>query len=99
MSDVKPIKMDIKNKIGVTTWKTDAHENAHITVKPEICAKCPHQKCISGCPTECFKFYDGKMVFQFEDCVECGLCDIMCDQDSIEWNNPRGTYGVNYSQG
>lgn len=103
MSELRPIKLDIKNKLGVTTWNNDKHDNAHITVKPEICAKCPHQLCITGCPTECFKFYkvEGveKMKFQYEDCVECGACDIMCDQGSVSWTNPRGTYGVQYNHG
>lgn len=92
-------RMDIKNKIGVTTWETDAHEYAHISVDTDICNVCPHHLCIAGCPTQCFKFYEGKMVFQYEDCVECGVCDIMCDQGSVTWDNPRGTYGVKYSQG
>lgn len=95
----KKIKIDIKNKIGVTTWKTDAHERAHITIDIGICGKCPHQLCIAGCPTECFKIYDGKMTFQYEDCVECGACDVMCDQGSVKWTNPRGTYGVTYTRG
>ncbi|MCY3410795.1 MAG: ferredoxin family protein [Candidatus Heimdallarchaeota archaeon] len=97
MTEIK--NFDIKNKIGVTQWKTDGHEYAHITVDVAICSKCPHHRCIAGCPTECFKFYDGKMVFQFEDCVECGACDAMCDQGSVKWNNPRGTYGVAYNNG
>lgn len=96
-SDTKSI--DIKNMLGVTDWVTDAHENAHITVDPEICAKCPHHLCIAGCPTKCFTFYEETMVFQYEDCIECGACSIMCDQGSVQWNNPRGTYGVKYNQG
>ncbi len=59
-------KMDIKNKIGVTQWDTDSHENAHITVDPSICNDCPHHLCIAGCPTQCFKFYDGNMVFNMK---------------------------------
>ena len=90
---------DIKNKLGITTWVNDAHENAHITIDTNICDKCPHQMCIAGCPTRCFTIYNGKMTFQFEDCVECGTCDIMCDQGSVNWSNPRGSYGVKYSQG
>ena len=99
------ITIDIKNKIGVTSWKTDGHDNAHITIDADICAKCPHSLCISGCPTECFKFYDdpetgeSRMNFQYEDCVECGACDIMCDQGSVKWTTPRGTYGVQYARG
>ena len=97
--EIQKIKIDVKNKAGVTTWKNDGHDRAHITIKPEICNQCPHQLCIAGCPTECFKIYDGAMTFQFEDCTECGTCAIMCDQDSVEWHYPRGTYGIQYNQG
>ncbi len=99
MSEQEIEAIDIKNKLGVTTWVTDSHDRAHITVEPDICRKCPHQLCIAGCPTKCFTFYDDLMVFQYEDCVECGTCSIMCDQGSVTWNNPRGTYGVKYNQG
>ena len=90
---------DIKNKIGVTNWKTDDHEHAHITIKPAVCAKCPHQVGSTGCPTECFKIYDGVMKFIYEDSIECGVFDIMCEQGSVEWHNPRGTFGVQYDNG
>lgn len=99
MSEIKIETIDIKDKLGVTTWVTDSHDRAHITVNPDICIQCSHQLCIAGCPAKCFIFYDNKMTFQYEDCVECGTCDIMCDQGSITWNNPRGAYGVQYSQG
>ena len=93
----------IKNKLGVLTYKTDSEENAHIVVDGTICETCPHHLCISGCPVRCFNFFeiDGKptMVFQYEDCVECGTCDIMCDQGAVSWNLPRGSFGVAYEEG
>ncbi|OLS27196.1 MAG: hypothetical protein HeimC2_13060 [Candidatus Heimdallarchaeota archaeon LC_2] len=90
---------DIKNKLGITTWVTDSHDRAHIVVDTTKCFSCPHHLCIAGCPTRCFIFYDGEMRFQYEDCVECGTCDIMCDQDAVSWDNPRGSYGVKYISG
>jgi ferredoxin like protein len=86
----------VRQKLGTITYITDAEENAHITVKPDICAKCPHRLCISGCPAGCFNFIDNKMVFRYEDCVECGTCFLQCDQGSIIWNNPQGSFGVQY---
>ena len=97
--EIQKLTIDVKNKAGTTTWNNDGHDRAHITIKPEICKVCPHQLCIAGCPTECFKIYDDEMKFQFEDCTECGTCAIMCDQDSVEWHYPRGTYGIQYNQG
>lgn len=90
-----------KNKLGSLEYNVDEHKNAHITVDYAICAKCPHQNCVWGCPVQCYTFVDlpQNIVFQFEDCVECGTCFVMCDQGSVKWNNPRGTFGVKYRYG
>ncbi|MHA1912427.1 MAG: ferredoxin family protein [Candidatus Kariarchaeaceae archaeon] len=95
----KIVKQDIKNKLGNVNFVTDGEENAHITIKPEICVQCPHYMCMYGCPTRCYNLVDGKMSFQFEDCVECGTCDLLCDQGSVTWNHPRGSFGVKYIYG
>jgi len=97
--DVGPIK----DKLGVLTYVTDEEDLAHIKVNGEICSNCPHHLCISGCPVRCFNFFEkegGKveMVFNYEDCVECGTCDIMCDQGAVSWNHPRGSFGIQYEQ-
>ncbi len=93
----------IKNKLGVLNYNIDDETHAHIKVNTEVCEKCPHHLCISGCPVRCFNFMevDGevKMVFQYEDCVECGTCDIMCDQGAVSWHNPRGSFGIQYEMG
>lgn len=47
----------------------------------------------------CFSLNEGVMQFQYEDCVECGTCDIMCTPGSVKWNNPRGSFGVKYKYG
>jgi ferredoxin like protein len=39
------------------------------------------------------------MQFTYEDCVECGTCDIVCTPGSVIWHHPRGNYGVNYKYG
>lgn len=90
-----------KNVLGNTDYKVDAHERAHIVVDYNICSKCPHQNCVWGCPVQCYTRIDAdqKIVFQYEDCVECGTCFIMCDQGSVKWNNPNGTFGVKYKYG
>ncbi|MHA2363619.1 MAG: ferredoxin family protein [Candidatus Hodarchaeales archaeon] len=90
-----------KDLLGVTEYKVDAHENAHITVDYSICKHCPHQGCVIGCPVQCYTLIDDErnITFQYEDCVECGTCFIFCDQGSVKWNNPRGTFGVKYHYG
>lgn len=91
--------LEIKARLGTTSYNFDTPENAHITIDQEICKTCPHQMCMFGCPAGCFTVIDGVMHFQYEDCVECGTCDIMCTPGSVKWNHPRGGMGVKYRYG
>ena len=93
---------DIMAKLGTTTYNFDTHEYAHIEVEGEICKGCDHQMCIWGCPADCYVSMPKKKIpvhFNYENCVECGTCFVMCDQGAVKWSYPRGTYGVKYKQG
>lgn len=91
--------IEIKARLGTTDYKIDDHEHAHITIDQKICATCDHHMCMFACPALCFELIDGKMVFHYEDCVECGTCDVVCTPGSVRWNHPRGGFGVNYEYG
>jgi ferredoxin like protein len=91
--------VEIKRRLATLRFTTDSPEHAHITTKPEICAKCPHSFCTFVCPAQCYQRIEGRLVFRYEDCVECGACAIACDQGSVTWNFPRGPYGVRYAYG
>ncbi len=91
--------VDIKARLGTSKYVTDAHEYAHITVDPDVCETCPHTMCVNACPAKCFEFQNGRMQFTYEDCVECGTCDIVCTPGSVKWNHPRASFGVNYRYG
>lgn len=91
--------IDVKRRLGTLRMTTDSTDHAHITVKPEICARCPHSLCTFVCPAACYERIDGRLVFRYEDCVECGACDIACDQGSVTWTMPRGPYGIRYAYG
>jgi ferredoxin like protein len=92
-------ELDVREKLGTVKFETDSEENAHITIVQDICQKCPHHLCIAGCPAGCFRFVEKKMVFRYEDCVECGTCFLMCDQGSVTWSLPKGGFGVKYELG
>ena len=91
--------MNVKARLGATKFVTDAHEHQHITVDPDICQTCPHTMCVTACPARCFEFVNGRMQFTYEDCVECGTCDIVCTPGSVKWHHPRASFGVNYRYG
>jgi ferredoxin like protein len=87
----------IETKLGTLQYNID--KEAHIQVNSEICKNCNSKPCILGCPAQCFQLIDGQLHFQYEDCIECGTCKILCDKEAIQWNYPRGTFGVAFRKG
>ncbi len=88
----------IEDKLGLLRYKIDA-EHPHIQISKEICEECKHRPCIVGCPANCFKYEDEEMQFQYEDCIECGTCRVICPYGAVDWNYPRGTFGVKFRYG
>ena len=72
------------------------HPEAHIVVDGEVCADCTTRECVVACPANLFvPTSDGGIVFNYEQCFECGACYLVCTQDgAITWNYPAGGYGV-----
>ena len=56
---------------------------------------------ISICPAACYEMgEDGRVEIISDGCMECGTCRIVCqDTGEIEWNYPRGGYGVLFKFG
>ena len=74
-------------------YKTD--DASHLKIKDqEVCAKCEDKPCIARCPAEVYELENGEILVAYENCVECGVCKIICPYDNIEWEYPRGGYGV-----
>ena len=96
---MKPETVDVRERLGTLNFNTDHEDHAHISVNPEICDQCPHFRTVAACPAGCFKFIDGKMVYRYEDCIECGTCYLQCDQGSVSWSHPRGNFGVEFKLG
>jgi ferredoxin like protein len=86
------MKMTLEDKLGLLQYRID--KIAHIIVDTEKCSKCEFRPCIAGCPAGCFKLEDERLHFQYEDCIECGTCKIVCPYGAVDWNYPRGTFGV-----
>ena len=63
-------------------------------VNTEICEGCVTKPCVIVCPVQCYQKEKNKLIFSWENCVECGSCRIVCSEGAITWNFPRGGYGV-----
>ncbi|KJS31221.1 MAG: hypothetical protein VR64_12280 [Desulfatitalea sp. BRH_c12] len=66
----------------------------HIIVDTTRCAGCSEKPCLFACPVQCYKMESHALVFNWENCVECGTCRIVCPGGAVNWNYPRGGFGV-----
>ncbi|MGC8996130.1 MAG: ferredoxin family protein [Thermoplasmata archaeon] len=64
-----------------------------------VCDTCEGKYCVHVCPASCYRIENNKVIFHYEDCVECGSCLISCDKKNIDWNYPRAPYGVSFKYG
>jgi ferredoxin like protein len=71
---------------------------AHITVDSDVCRSCTTKACVSACPAGLFvPTSDGGVLFNYEQCFECGTCYLVCNAEgALTWNYPEGGAGVAY---
>ena len=85
--------MVIEDKLSRVRFNVDCEP--HIRVDLKICETCPEKPCLYVCPVQNYRLKeDGCIEFLWQGCMECGACRIACMKDAIEWNFPRGGYGV-----
>lgn len=74
----------------------------HIAIKnPETCKSCATQPCTFCCPAACYtKTENGGVELTTDGCLECGTCRIICtDTCNIQWDYPRGGFGISFKFG
>ncbi|MCD6351641.1 MAG: 4Fe-4S dicluster domain-containing protein [Armatimonadetes bacterium] len=80
--------------------KYEIDEDSHLVIKdPQVCAECEDRVCILRCPAEVYAWEGDHLQVAYENCVECGVCKIVCPYDNIDWRYPRGGYGVFFKLG
>jgi ferredoxin like protein len=88
----------VKTTLGekMTTVRFRVDEKPHILVDGAICRECSVQACVYVCPANLFTpLSDGTVLFNHEQCFECGSCYVACDREgAISWSYPRGGFGV-----
>jgi ferredoxin like protein len=89
--------MKIDEKLALDLFHVD--KQPHLSIKPEVCLKCPHKACTFVCPVGNYTMNGEDVVLSWEGCLECGTCRIVCDQGSLTWDYPQGSYGIIYRLG
>jgi ferredoxin like protein len=74
----------------------DPSAKAHIVVDSDVCRSCTTRACVTACPAGLFvPTHDGGILFNYEQCFECGTCYLVCDNEgAITWSYPEGGHGV-----
>jgi ferredoxin like protein len=91
-------KLDLSQIMTNNKWVVD--EEPHIIVDYEKCEKCDTKACIYMCPAGCYELDEhGKLRFNYEGCLECGTCRLVCNKKAIKWSYPRSGYGIQYRYG
>ena len=84
--------MDIEDKLTKVRLNVDI--NPHIKINTELCEACMEKPCLYVCPVKNYILNEGKIVFSWQGCMECGACRIACPKQAIEWRYPKGGFGV-----
>ena len=94
-----PIEDNIEEKLFQNRYRVDVGR-PHIRVKKaELCERCERKACVVCCPAGCWRLMDGKVDLVIDGCLECGTCRIICDQSNVDWNYPRGGFGILFKFG
>ena len=92
--------MKIEDKLGLLNYKNDTQ--SHISIRSQdVCVKCQDKPCTTGCPAQVYTWHEDKKEthVQYENCIECGACRMLCPYDNIQCWWPRGGFGVSYKFG
>jgi ferredoxin like protein len=97
---VNPADVRVEDKLYQNRYLVDAGR-PHIRIVNPAGTSPALQALASICPAGCYaKADDGTVELTPDGCMECGTCRILCEgTGDIEWNYPRGGYGVLFKFG
>lgn len=90
----------VENKLFQNRYLVDAGR-PHIKVRPHDKPSKALLSLTRACPAACYSVNDkGQVEIVPDGCLECGTCRVICAATGeIEWQYPRGGYGVMYKFG
>lgn len=90
----------IEEKLFQNRYLVDAGR-PHIKVRPHAAPSAALQALVHACPAGCYAATDkGTVEVVADGCMECGTCRVLTqDTGEVEWNYPRGGFGVLFKFG
>ena len=106
MSEPKlpPGATSVETKLGLLEYKKSPE--THITIAKSgpdspCVTQCHDKPCTTVCPAKVYEWEADhkKIIVNYENCIECGACRMLCPFDNIKCDWPRGGFGVQYKWG
>ena len=97
----QPKTMSLDARLGLDKYEID-NEQSHIAVAHERCVACELRPCLTVCPAGVYNWVNDQVKAAYENCLECGTCQIACDEGGeggITWQNPAGGFGILFRYG
>lgn len=86
-------RLTVDQRLALVKFEVD--KKPHINIKKDRCRRCSSRPCVSACPAGLYSVDEnGELHFNYEGCLECGTCRIVCPHGAVEWSYPRGGFGV-----
>ena len=90
----------IEDRLYSDETRPDGRSHLEIA-EPAVCLECPDRPCALVCPSATYRWHEDehRIVVNFENCLECGTCRIVCPKANISWRYPMGGMGICYRYG
>ena len=91
--------MTIDDKLNKLKYNCDtvSHLNPNIT----LCKECKSKICVNVCPANVYEWDEENqtLIVNYENCLECGACKIICEKSCLKWEYPKTGKGVTFKYG
>ncbi|WP_176085659.1 ferredoxin family protein [Martelella sp. HB161492] len=93
-------KVRVEDKLYQNRYLVDVGR-PHIKVMPHETPSANLLALTKVCPAKCYELNDkGQVEITADGCMECGTCRVLCEAaGDIQWDWPRGGYGVLFKFG
>ena len=97
-------EMNVEAKLGLLNYKKgpESHVSIRNAGPDSPCVTvCKDRPCTTVCPAKVYEWeeHQGKILVAYENCMECGAARALCPYDNIEFDWPKGGFGVQYRYG
>ena len=93
--------LSLDSRLGLNKYQID-EKNSHIEVDDSLCQTCENRPCLTACPAEVYRWVEENITVRYENCLECGTCQIACDtggNGAINWQPPKDGFGIVFRYG